>query len=145
MSSESSTPNCTPQPRMVVHNLYIPDPSADEIDLSTNQPWMVATVINDDDLMFGGKPLCAWYEEDRRRFGCATVEEETRGRPRERARADAHYERSQKQPQHHHHQPRQQHPQHPLQAQPQHQHQHQQQRQHHLHRSGDRSPDVKEE
>ncbi|KAL2157234.1 hypothetical protein VTH06DRAFT_6274 [Thermothelomyces fergusii] len=142
MSSESSTPECTPQPRMVVHNLYIPDPSADEIDLSANPSWMVATVINDDDLMFGGKPLCAWYEEDRRRFGCAGIdEEETRGRPRERARADAHYDRSQKRQHYHHHQARQ-HEQ-PLQPQPQ--HHPQQQRQHHRHRSSDGSPDVKEE
>lgn len=30
------------------------------------QRWMAVTIIEDDDLMFGGKPLCTWYEEDRR-------------------------------------------------------------------------------
>ena len=42
--------------------------------------WMVATVIEDDDLMFGGKSLSAWHEEDRSRY--STPEEETRGRQR---------------------------------------------------------------
>ncbi|KAL2150403.1 hypothetical protein VTH82DRAFT_6966 [Thermothelomyces myriococcoides] len=140
--SESTTPESTPHPRMAVQNLYIPDPSVDEIDLSINPSWMVATVIDDDDLMFGGKPLCAWYEEDRRRFGCATFdEEETRGRPRERVRIDAHYERSQKQS---HHQARQQHHQQPLQPQPQPRLQ-QQRQHHHRHRSSERSLDMKEE
>lgn len=105
-SSKSSTPDCTPQPRMVVHNLYIPDPSADEIDL-TSEPWMAATIIDDDDLMFGGKPLCAWYEEDRRMLSCSTVDEETRGRQRERTRADSHHQKPHHQQrhehQHHHH------------------------------------------
>jgi hypothetical protein len=102
-SSESSTPNHTPQPRMVVQNLYIPDAAADEIDLA-NQPWMMATVIDDDDLMFGGKPLCAWYEEDRRLLSSAMDEEEPRGRPRERSRGDSHHhhQQSHQQPQHQH-------------------------------------------
>lgn len=104
-SSESSSPNHTPQPRMVVHNLYIPDSAADEIDLN-NHPWMMATVIDDDDLMFGGKPLCAWYEEDRRMLSSAMDEEETRGRQRERSRADSHEHH---QPQHHQQQRQQQH------------------------------------
>ena len=132
MSSETSTPDCTPQPRMVVHNLYIPDPAADEIEL-TDEPWMVATVIDDDDLMFGGKPLCAWYEEDRRMLGCATIdEEETRGRQRERPRVDAHYQKPRQQQQRQH------------QHQHQHQHDHQQQHQHRRHRSSNKPPEVKE-
>ncbi|KAG7284710.1 hypothetical protein NEMBOFW57_009319 [Staphylotrichum longicolle] len=57
-SPESSTPDRTPQPCMLVSDLSIPDSTADEMDL-TGQPWMMATVIEDDDLMFGGKPLCA--------------------------------------------------------------------------------------
>ncbi len=32
------------------------------------QPWMTATMIEDDDLTFGGKPLSTLYEEDRRRY-----------------------------------------------------------------------------
>ncbi|KAL5606941.1 hypothetical protein BROUX41_003316 [Berkeleyomyces rouxiae] len=46
--------------------------------------WMGATVIDDDDLMFGGKPLCAWYEEDRQRFSNPYEDEEHRGRERVR-------------------------------------------------------------
>ncbi|KAL1838054.1 hypothetical protein VTJ49DRAFT_3102 [Mycothermus thermophilus] len=91
--SESSTPGRRSQTRTVVPNLYIPDPSVsvDELDLPSPS-WMVATVIEDDDLMFGGKPLCAWYEEDRRRLSSESVidEEETRGRQRERGHIDTH-------------------------------------------------------
>lgn len=36
------------------------------------QHWMAVTIIEDDDLMFGGKPLCTWYEEDRR---CSMAED----------------------------------------------------------------------
>jgi hypothetical protein len=122
-SSESSTPNHTPQPRMVVQNLYIPDAAADEIDLA-NQPWMMATVIDDDDLMFGGKPLCAWYEEDRRMLSSAMDDEEPRGRPRERSRGDSH----------HHHQQSHQQP----------QHQHQLQHQHRRHHSKKSSAEPKQ-
>ncbi|KKF95101.1 hypothetical protein CFO_g2539 [Ceratocystis platani] len=46
--------------------------------------WMGATIIDDDDLMFSGKPLCAWYEEDRQRFSNPYDEEEHRGRERVR-------------------------------------------------------------
>ncbi|KAH6845763.1 hypothetical protein B0I37DRAFT_191758 [Chaetomium sp. MPI-CAGE-AT-0009] len=101
MSSSESSPDHTPQPRMVVQNFYIPDAAADEIDLA-NHPWLMATtVIDDDDLMFGGKPLCAWYEEDRRMLSLAMDDEETRGRPRERSRGDRHQQPHQ-QPQHQH-------------------------------------------
>ncbi|KAL1897933.1 hypothetical protein Sste5346_003785 [Sporothrix stenoceras] len=59
------------------------------------QAWMSFTIIEDDDLMFGGKPLCTWYEEDRRcSMGeegapspCSSVdddEEMHRGRQRDR-------------------------------------------------------------
>lgn len=85
---------------MLVPNLSVPDPAAGEIDLSSHS-WMVATIIEDDDLMFGGKPLSAWYEEDRRRLSSYIEEEETRGRQRERARIDTH--KSQHAHQHHHH------------------------------------------
>jgi hypothetical protein len=89
---------------MVVQNLYIPDAAADEIDLAS-QPWMMATIIDDDDLMFGGKPLCAWYEEDRRMLSSAmdVDDEEPRGRPRERSRGSSHHhQQAHQQPQHQH-------------------------------------------
>jgi hypothetical protein len=58
--------------------------------------WMVATVIDDNDLMFGGKSLSAWYEEDRCRQGASTkVDQERRGRSRERHNVGLHN--------HHHH------------------------------------------
>ncbi|KAL2270682.1 hypothetical protein VTJ83DRAFT_53 [Remersonia thermophila] len=92
-ASESSTPDHRARTHLVVPNLYIPDPSdsVDDLDLPSSL-WMVATVIEDDDLMFGGKPLCAWYEEDRRRLSSESIvdEEETRGRQRERVRIDTH-------------------------------------------------------
>jgi len=76
-----------------------------------NPTWMVVTVIEDNDLMFGGKPLYAWYEEDRRRLSSSMdKEEETRGRQRERVRVDNHHQ----QKAHHQHQPQRQ-----LQHQPQ--------------------------
>lgn len=116
-SSESSTPDGALQHRTLVPHVYVPDPTADEMDLA-NPSWMVATVIEDDDLMFGGKPLCAWYEEDRRRLSSSMdEEEETRGRQRERVRVDNHHHHQnahhqhqhqhhlqpQEQPQYHHH------------------------------------------
>lgn len=44
--------------------------------------WMAPTVIEDDDLTFGGKSLSAWYEEDRQKV--SLPEEERRGRQRVR-------------------------------------------------------------
>lgn len=91
MSSSQSTSNDrSTQPYLLVPNLHITDPSAREVDLGSH-PWMVATVIEDDDLTFGGKPLSAWYEEDRRRLSTGDEEEETRGRQRERVRVDGHH------------------------------------------------------
>lgn len=57
----------------------------------------MSTVIEDDEIMFGGKPLCTWHEEGRDRHGDGACEdeEEERGRPRERHTHD--------QPHHHHH------------------------------------------
>ncbi|KAK3689234.1 hypothetical protein B0T22DRAFT_168982 [Podospora appendiculata] len=92
-SPQSSPSNRAPQPYLLVPNLHVPDQTR-EVELG-NHPWMVATVIEDDDLMFGGKPLCTWYEEERRRQSSGNEEEETRGRQRERARIESHH--------HHHH------------------------------------------
>lgn len=112
MSSLQSAPSdrVGPQPYLLVPNLHITDPSAHEVDLGSH-PWMVATVIEDDDLMFGGKPLSTWYEEERRRLSSSgsNEEEERRGRQRERVRIESQHH-------HHHHQQHKQH---------QHQHQHQ--------------------
>lgn len=49
--------------------------------------WMVPTVIEDDDLMFGGKSLSAWHEEGRQVI--SSPEEEKRGRQRVSPRLDA--------------------------------------------------------
>lgn len=43
--------------------------------------WMEPIIIDDDDLMFGGKSLSAWYEEERKSLSMP-AEEERRGRQR---------------------------------------------------------------
>ncbi|KAL1835094.1 hypothetical protein VTK73DRAFT_6286 [Phialemonium thermophilum] len=91
MSSARASPAhfSSQPPYLLVPNLHVPDPTVGEVDLGSH-PWMVATVIEDDDLMFGGKPLSAWYEEERTRQSLGSSgsrdEEERRGRQRERAR-----------------------------------------------------------
>ncbi|KAK4209817.1 hypothetical protein QBC37DRAFT_293788 [Rhypophila decipiens] len=102
MSSPQSSHNGrgASQAYMTMPNLYMAESTDSEIDLDSAS-WMVTTVIEDDDLMFGGKPLSAWYEEDRRRLSTGDEEEEEpRGRQRERVRVETvthhhHY--------HHHH------------------------------------------
>ena len=51
----------------LVPNLRALDPSAREVDLDAHA-WVQPTVIEDDDLTFGGKSLSAWYEEERLRL-----------------------------------------------------------------------------
>ncbi|RYP38607.1 hypothetical protein DL767_002543 [Monosporascus sp. MG133] len=46
--------------------------------------WMKPIIIDDDDLMFGGKSLSTWYEEERQSLSIS-VEEERRGRQRGRS------------------------------------------------------------
>lgn len=66
----------------VVPNASAMDPNAREFDLAS-QGWIQATIIEDDDLMFGGKSLSTWYEEERRRLSNGSSdEEEHRGRQR---------------------------------------------------------------
>jgi hypothetical protein len=101
MSSSETTPDRTPQPYTIVPDIQVPDPTADEIDLA-GQSWVMATVIEDDDLMFGGKPLCDWYEEDRRALSSCIDEQQTRGRTRERAHIESHHHDKP----HHQHQPK---------------------------------------
>lgn len=66
-------------PYYLVPNLRSLDPAAREVDLGQHA-WIQATVIEDEDLMFGGKALSAWYEEERRRLSGSSDEEERRGR-----------------------------------------------------------------
>jgi hypothetical protein len=51
---------------------------------ATSDTWIPVTEIQDDDLQFGGKSLCEWYEEDRRRLshGSSSEDEAPRGRQR---------------------------------------------------------------
>ncbi|CAJ2510604.1 Uu.00g062290.m01.CDS01 [Anthostomella pinea] len=63
-----------------------------------NHSWMEPIVIDDDDLMFGGKSLSAWYEEERQPVSYP-AEEERRGRQRVRQ----HHSHSHKHHHHHHH------------------------------------------
>ncbi|OTA94254.1 hypothetical protein M434DRAFT_71632 [Hypoxylon sp. CO27-5] len=59
---------------------YLPDTNAREAELQ-KQGWMEPIVIDDEDLMFGGKSLSAWYEEERKSTSFP-AEEERRGRQR---------------------------------------------------------------
>ncbi|POR37319.1 Uncharacterized protein TPAR_02474 [Tolypocladium paradoxum] len=78
----------------LVPNLRALDPSAREVDLNAHV-WVQPTVIEDEDLTFGGKSLSAWYEEERRRLSSGGSDdghgndqhahgEERRGRERTR-------------------------------------------------------------
>jgi len=66
-----------------VPNLQALDPTAREVDPSA-YAWVQPTIIEDEDLTFGGKALSTWYEEDRRRHSSGSDEEERRGRERVR-------------------------------------------------------------
>lgn len=81
------------------------DPSTtDTRHTASSQHWMYATIIEDGDLMYGGKPLSAWYEEERRRQRVSladSLEQDRRGRSRERHAMAVHHDGSHKK--HHHH------------------------------------------
>ncbi|KAM4066325.1 hypothetical protein HRG_000439 [Hirsutella rhossiliensis] len=75
-----------------VPDLRALDPAAREVDLDAHV-WVQPTVIDDDDLTFGGKSLSTWYEEERRRLSSggsddghsqSSHNEERRGRERTR-------------------------------------------------------------
>lgn len=83
MSTASSASSTSDTTYYLVPNLQALDPSAREVDAAAHA-WVQPTVIEDDDLTFGGKSLSAWYEEDRRRFSHSDGEEERRGRERVR-------------------------------------------------------------
>jgi hypothetical protein len=68
--------------------LVLSDVDPRDLNFQSSQ-WQYATVIDDFDITFGGKPLSALYEEDRRRLSAASTtsnddEEERRGRQRVR-------------------------------------------------------------
>lgn len=75
----------TPEPQYyLLPNLEALDPSAREVDANA-YTWVQPTIIEDEDLMFGGKALSAWYEEERRRLSSGSEDgEERRGRERVR-------------------------------------------------------------
>lgn len=66
-------------------NLQALDPQAREVD-PNSYTWVQPTVIEDEDLTFGGKALSTWYEEERRRLSSGSDDggEERRGRERVR-------------------------------------------------------------
>jgi hypothetical protein len=64
----------------VSYSSYLREANAQEAQ-AANYGWMEPIVIEDDDLMFGGKSLSTWYEEERRSLH-APAEEERRGRQR---------------------------------------------------------------
>lgn len=57
--------------------------------------WVQPTIIEDDDLTFGGKSLSTWYEEERRRLSSGSGSEDGEER-RGRERVRKHYSRSSK-------------------------------------------------
>ncbi|KAF4508113.1 hypothetical protein G6O67_004535 [Ophiocordyceps sinensis] len=76
----------------LVPDLCALDPAAREVELDAHA-WVQPTVIEDEDLTFGGKSLSAWYEEERRRLSSggsddgqsqSSQDEERRGRERTR-------------------------------------------------------------
>ncbi|KAI1492230.1 hypothetical protein F5X96DRAFT_667952 [Biscogniauxia mediterranea] len=76
---------------------YLPNSDSREVDLQ-GYGWMEPIVIDDEDLMFGGKSLSAWYEEERQTYSFHAVEEEERrGRQRVRQHHDS------RSHDHHHH------------------------------------------
>lgn len=101
------------QPYYFIPNMQSFDPSREAEWQS--QPWMMATIIEDDDLTFGGKSLSTWYEEDRRRCSLGdddgengrpaefVEEEERRGRQRDRPRYEKASHSHHKHHHHHHH------------------------------------------
>jgi len=60
---------------------YLPDREV----VVDSYAWVESTIIEDEDLTFGGKALSTWYEEERRRLSSGSDDgEERRGRERVR-------------------------------------------------------------
>ncbi|KAH7132744.1 hypothetical protein EDB81DRAFT_950190 [Dactylonectria macrodidyma] len=51
------------------------DPSVPEVDLDA-YTWIQPTAIEDDEVMFDGKALSTWYEEERRRLSSGSEDGE---------------------------------------------------------------------
>ncbi|KAL6862257.1 hypothetical protein J3F83DRAFT_716640 [Trichoderma novae-zelandiae] len=97
MSPKQSS-SASPDAYYLLPNLQAMDPTARELDLDA-EAWIQPIIIEDEDLTFGGKPLSAWYEEDRSRLSSSSSnssddgnqsleEEERRGRQRTRRHYD---------------------------------------------------------
>lgn len=56
-------------------------PDAQQCAVPAGYQWIEPISIDDDDIMWGGKSLSAWYEEERRRVRACSGEER-RGRQR---------------------------------------------------------------
>jgi hypothetical protein len=69
----------------LIRDVQAYDPSAREMELNSHN-WVQTTVIEDEDLMFGGKSLSAWYEEERQRASSGCSDEELR-RGRQKVRS----------------------------------------------------------
>lgn len=97
-SSEAASPSTTTTATYyLVPNLRAVDSGAREVDLDAHS-WVRPIVIEDEDLMFGGKSLSAWYEEERQRqssggsvAGGNSSDEEQHEERRGRERVRRHY------------------------------------------------------
>jgi hypothetical protein len=69
----------------LVSNILTLDPSAPIVDLDSHS-WVPAVAINDTDLMFEGKSLRWWFEDEQSRRGSSNgSQEEERQRPSTKA------------------------------------------------------------
>ncbi|KAI0545359.1 hypothetical protein F4679DRAFT_588568 [Xylaria curta] len=98
----SSTASSRP-PSEDAQYYYLPDNSSDGQHGSYGQAWMEPIVIDDEDLMFGGKSLSAWYEEERQSLNYPIEEEQEERRGRQRIRQQHHYHHHHQHHEHHHH------------------------------------------
>ncbi|KAI0145261.1 hypothetical protein GGR57DRAFT_507036 [Xylariaceae sp. FL1272] len=105
---------------------YLPGVDVSEEELQCHG-WMEPIVIDDDDLMFGGKSLSTWYEEERESQSLGfPLEEEHRGRQRERQHYSPppHPHHDEDHHHHHHNHHQHHHHRHPHQHNNHHHHQH---------------------
>ncbi|KAI3329753.1 hypothetical protein F4824DRAFT_505830 [Ustulina deusta] len=81
---------------------YLPDVEVPD-EQHSSHAWMEPIVIDDEDLMFGGKSLSAWYEEERQSLGYPIDEENEERRGRQRMRQQHHHQHHHQHHQHHEH------------------------------------------
>lgn len=82
-TTSSSSSSSSPSQYFFLSDLQALDPTADELDPGSTS-WVEPTVIDDDDLTFGGKSLSAWHEEEGRRLSGEADRDDRRGRERVR-------------------------------------------------------------